>query len=30
MLEVVQHKVAKHLQGLHKRSHNAIVLGLLG
>ena len=30
MLEVVQHKVAKHLQGLHKRVHNEIVLGLLG
>ena len=30
MLEVVQHKVAKHLQGLHKRTHNEVVLGLLG
>jgi len=30
MLEVVQHKVAKHLQGLHKRTRNEIVLGLLG
>ncbi len=29
-LEKMQHKIAKHLQGLHKRTHNEITLGLLG
>jgi hypothetical protein len=29
-LERVQRKVAKHLQGLHKRTHNEVSIGLLG
>ena len=30
VLERVQRKVAKHLQGLHKRTHNEVSIGLLG
>ena len=29
-LEVVQNRVAKHIQGLHRRTHNEVVRGLLG
>ena len=30
ILDKVQRKVAKHLQGLHKRTHNEVAIGLLG